>query len=140
VKIRVNDATLKQTCYNARFRAFVAVFPEAGVFYCHRERRRESVGVVKAHVQLDNNWLRVVRNGNCERRFAKGGYVTRLWDGDPNCMWKWKIKKQSPNFVIPDPLTSPGLHLNSSWTKLVYQVQQCADEESPRSPPDFFEK
>ena len=139
VKMRVHDATLKHPCHDARFRAVVAVLPEAGVFYCHRERRKECVGVANAHVQLDNNWLRVVRNGSRERRFAKGGYVSRLWDGDANCMWKWKINRRSPKLVIPDPLTSPGLHVDDSSTKTVYQVLQCADEESPRLPPDFFD-
>jgi hypothetical protein len=140
VKMRVSDASLKQPCHDARFRALVAVLPEAGVFYCHRERRKESVGVANAHVQLDNNWLRVVRNGSCEKRFAKGGYVTRLWGGDPDCMWKWKINRRSPKLVIPDTLTSSGLHWDGSWTKSVYQLQQCADEDSPRLPPDFFDK
>ena len=96
--------------------------------------------MAKAHVQLDNNWLCVVRNGSCESRFAKGGYVTHLWGGDPDCMWKWKINRRSPKLIIPDPLTSSGLHLDNYLTKSVYQVQQCADEESPRLPPDFFDK
>lgn len=42
--------------------------------------------------------------------------------------------------MIPDTLTSSGLHLDGSWTNSVNQVQQCADEESPRLPPDFFDK
>ena len=42
VKMRVNNATLKQLCHDAHFRAFVAVLPEAGVFYCHC-RKEEGV-------------------------------------------------------------------------------------------------
>jgi hypothetical protein len=87
VKMKVDDIALKDPEHDRCFRAFVAVLPEAGVFYCHRERRKEWVGVPNTHVPLDINWLRIVKNGHRNKRFATGGYVTRLWGGDPDCIW-----------------------------------------------------
>ncbi|KAI2491402.1 hypothetical protein MHU86_23157 [Fragilaria crotonensis] len=133
VKMRIDDISLKEPCHDHRFRALVAVLPEAGVFYCHRERRKVCVGVPNTHVPLDINWLRVVKNGKKERRFGKGGYVTRLWGGDPDCVWRWRIHRGSPKLVIPDRLTgnAVGITFDKSPPKSVYHVQQCADEDSP---------
>ena len=140
VKMRIDDISLKEPCHDHRFRALVAVLPEAGVFYCHRERRKVCVGVPNTHVPLDINWLRVVKNGKKERRFGKGGYVTRLWGGDPDCVWRWRIHRGSPKLVIPDRLTgnAVGITFDKSPPKSVYHVQQCADEDSPRLPPDYI--
>ena len=44
------------------YRACVVVIPEAGVFYCHRERRKESAGVQNSHIPMDINWLRLRYN------------------------------------------------------------------------------
>ncbi|KAI2493272.1 hypothetical protein MHU86_21269 [Fragilaria crotonensis] len=82
VKMKITDVGLKDLKHDTRFRALVAVLPEAGVFYCHRERRKEYVGVANTHVPMDINWLRIVKNGSRDSCFASGGYVKRLWDGD----------------------------------------------------------
>jgi hypothetical protein len=143
VKMKVNNVGLKDRKHDTRFRALVAVLPEAGVFYCHRERRKEYVGVANTHVPLDINWLRIVKNGSRDNRFATGGYVKRLWDGDPECVWKWKISRRSDAFAIPDQLTLPlSTRTNTvrSRLKTVHQVAQCADEDSPRLPPDYINK
>lgn len=138
VKMKVDDVALKDPEHDRCFRAFVAVLPEAGVFYCHRERRKEWVGVANTHVPLDINWLRIVKNGHRNNRFATGGYVTRLWGGDPDCIWKWKISRRSEVLAIPDQLSLPLCgNFDRGRLKSVHQVHQCADEDLPCLPPDF---
>ena len=142
VKMKITDVGLKDLKHDTRFRALVAVLPEAGVFYCHRERRKEYVGVANTHVPMDINWLRIVKNGSRDSCFASGGYVKRLWDGDAECVWKWKISCRSTAFAIPDKLTLPLVRWPNSdqhCLKTVHQVAQCADEDSPRLPPDFID-
>ncbi|KAI2493781.1 hypothetical protein MHU86_20744 [Fragilaria crotonensis] len=143
VKMHVDDDALLDPCHDARFRAMVVVLPEAGVFYCHRERRKACVGVLNSLVPLDMNWLRTLRNGTSLKRFAKNGYITHLWEGDGNCIWKWKVNRGSPAFNIPcsqfASLSSAVFRFNKCRNKTVYHVQQCADEDSPRLPPDFID-
>ncbi len=88
VKMKIDNETLKGGKHDTCFRAFIALLPEAGVYYYHRERRKEYVGVANAHVPVDMNWLRIVKNGSRNNRFPPGGYMKRLWDGNPECMWK----------------------------------------------------
>jgi len=142
VKMYVDDDALLDACHDGRFRAMVVALPEAGVFYCHRERRKACVGVLNSLVPLDMNWLRALRNGSSLKRFAKNGYITHLWEGDGDCIWKWKINRGSPAFNIPcslfSSLSSAVCRFNNCGTKTVYHLQQCADEDSPRLPPDFI--
>ena len=62
VKMCIADVSLKESCHDHHFRALVVVLPEAGVFYCHRERRKACVVVPNTHVPVDINWLWVVKN------------------------------------------------------------------------------
>ncbi len=138
VKMKIDNETLKGKKHDTCFRAFLALLPEAGVYFCHRERRKENVGVANAHVPMDINWLRIVKNGSCDNRFSTGGYVSRLWGGNPECIWKWKVSRRSDAFVIPDKLGKPLLPVfDRSRLKTVYEVHQRADEDAPRLPPDF---
>ena len=73
VKFQVGDAQLLDTKFDKRFRSLVVVVPEAAVYYCHRERRNESVGKCNRHIAMDTSWLRVIKNGNRCSRFALGG-------------------------------------------------------------------
>ena len=134
------DKSLTTEAHDRKFRAIVAVVPEAGVFYCHRERRKACVGVLNSLVPMDINWLRLAKNGCASKRFAANGYVTRLWGGDADCVWKWKIHRRSPALNIPAlphvPLSIRSLE--SSREIAVYHLRQCADEDSPRLPPDFI--
>ena len=41
------------------YRACMVMVPDAGVYYCHRERRMATAGVVASHVPMDINWLRL---------------------------------------------------------------------------------
>ncbi|KAI2497925.1 hypothetical protein MHU86_16581 [Fragilaria crotonensis] len=63
--------------------------------------------------------------------------------GDGNCIWKWKVNRGSPAFNIPcsqfASLSSAVFRFNKCRNKTVYHVQQCADEDSPRLPPDFID-
>jgi hypothetical protein len=143
VKMYVDDDALLDSCNDGRFRAMVVVLPEAGVFYCHRKRRKACVGVLNSLVPLDMNWLCALRNGSSLKRFAKNGYITHLWEGDSDCIWKWKINRGSPAFNIPcsllSSLSSAVCRFNNCGTKAVYHLQQCDDEDSPRLPPDFID-
>ena len=135
------DESLTTEAHNGKFRAIVVVVPEAGVFYCHRERRKVCVGVPNSLVPRDINWRRLPKNGCASKRFAANGYITRLWGGNADCVWKWKIHCQSPALNIPAALPRVPLSicsLESSRGIAVYHLRQCADEDSPRLPPDFI--
>lgn len=134
------DESLTMEAHDGKFRAIVVVVPEAGVFYCHRERRKACVGVPNSLVPMDINWLRFSKNSTSSIRFAANGYVSRLWGGDADCVWKWKIHRRSPALNIPAPPYVPLSirSLESSRGIAVYHLRQCADEDSPRLPPDFI--
>jgi hypothetical protein len=59
------------------YRACLVILPQAGVFYCHRERRSLLTGELNSHVPMDINWLRL-RHDSRENCFGKGSYVSRL--------------------------------------------------------------
>ena len=80
--MKICNEALKGGKHDTCFRAFIALLPEAGVYYCcHRERRKEYLGVANAHVPVNINWLRIVKNGSRDNRFSPGGYIKQLWDG-----------------------------------------------------------
>jgi hypothetical protein len=140
VKLRVQPEFLDAK-YDKRYRCLVVVLPEAGAYYCHREKRHESVGVPNTHIPMDMNWLRVVRNGSRNNRFAGGGYISRLWDGNADKIWKWRISRGSSNFVLNSVAMGPVARLlpfPSAMKKIMY-ARQCPDEEGPRLAPDHVE-
>jgi hypothetical protein len=55
VKMKIDNKTLRGGKHDTCFCAFIALLPEAGLYYCHRERRKEYVGVANAHVPTDIN-------------------------------------------------------------------------------------
>ena len=59
------------------YRTAIAYVPDAGIFYCARERRTKREGIVGSHIPLDASWLRLLRHG--PGWFAKGGYAKRLF-------------------------------------------------------------
>ena len=59
------------------YRTAIAYVPDAGIFYCARERRTKREGIVGSHIPLDAIWLRLLRHG--PGWFAKGGYAKRLF-------------------------------------------------------------
>ena len=140
VKMHVRDDALVESLYDQRFRAMIVVLPEAGVFYCHRERRQSCVGVKNTHVPMDINWLRTLRDGTSDRTFASNGYATRLWCADS--VWRWKISRGSSSLaIVPRGIpASPSVGVvpsfDDSRMKTVFHLEQCADEDAPRLPPD----
>ncbi|KAI2501506.1 hypothetical protein MHU86_12951 [Fragilaria crotonensis] len=135
LEIVMMDAVIARTVRIPRRRT------EAGVYYCHREKRHESVGVPNTHIPMDMNWLRIVRNGSRINRFAKGGYVSRLWDGNVDKIWKWRISRGSSNFLLDSDamgITSRLLPFPKAMKKVMY-ARQCPDEEGPRLAPDHVE-
>jgi hypothetical protein len=106
LKLRVLPEFLEAKYY-MQYRCLVVVLPEAGVYYCHREKRHGLVGILNIHMPMDMNWLLVVRDGSKNNHFARGGYVTRLWDGNADKIWKWRISRGCSNFVLNCDVLGP---------------------------------
>ena len=72
-----NGVLSGKKCTDEFYRTCLVIVPQAGVFYCHRERRSLLTGVLNSHVPMDINWLRIKRDsgGNC---FGEESYVSRL--------------------------------------------------------------
>jgi hypothetical protein len=137
-KYRVDREELLDAKFDSQFRAFVVVVPDAATYYCHRDRRNDSVGVANALIPMDTSWLQVVKNGDSERRFAVGGYVSRLWDGQS--FWKFKVSRGESNFELKPAPKDPAMGLSWHATLPTLQVLlafQCPDELGPCLPPDF---
>ena len=127
--------------YDPMFRAFVVVVPDGATYYCHRERRRACIGVTNALIPMDTSWLRAKRNGTATDRFALGGYISRLWDGQP--FWKFKISRGVSNFKLRPIPGKAGASIDTlSWDPnrrlKVLSVYQVADEIGPALPPDHI--
>jgi hypothetical protein len=139
-KYRVDREELLDAKFDSQFRAFVVVVPDGATYYCHRDRRNDSIGVPNALIPMDTSWLRVVKNGDSERRFAAGGYVSRLWDGQS--FWKFKVSRGESNFELNPHPKVPAMGLSWHATLPTLQVLlafQCPDERGPCLPPDFVD-
>ncbi|KAI2501614.1 hypothetical protein MHU86_12812 [Fragilaria crotonensis] len=140
VKFRAERAEYLDAEFDWRFRAFLAVVPDGATYYCHRDRRNRSIGKANEVIPMDTSWLRVVKNVDRDSsRFADGGYVSRLWDGQP--FWKFKISRGEANFQL-NPIPEEPV-MNLSWngtlpTLRVMSAYQCPDELGPCLPPDFI--
>jgi hypothetical protein len=85
---------------------------------------------------MDTSWLRIVKNGDRDSQFADGGYVSRLWDGQP--FWKFKISRGEPNFQLNPNPEEPVMNLSWNETPPTLRVMlayQCPDELGPCLPP-----
>jgi len=75
---------------------------------------------------MDINWLCLLRLATSEKRFSKNSYITCLWGGSPDCMWKWKISAgASTAFNIPAAVASLPLTircLQGSRQKTVFHL------------------
>ena len=79
------------------YRACIVLLPQAGVFYCHRERRSRSTGVLNSHVPMDDS------HGNF---FGDGSYVSHLANANKCSIWKWTIRRSATNLLpIPNAIT-----------------------------------
>ncbi len=126
--------------FDPMFRAFVVVVPDGATYYCHRERRRACIGVVNSHIPMDTSWLRVKRNGNSGDVFARGSYISRLWEGQP--FWKFKICRGKSNFELRPIPEKPidRLFWDDKLPSLkVMSVYQAADQVGPALPPDVID-
>ena len=125
--------------FDPMFRALIVVVPDGATYYCHRERRHACVGTVNAMIPMDTSWLRAKRNGNCDDQFARGSYISRLWDGQP--IWKFKICRGESNFQLR-PIPEKAIDCLSWESKFpslkVLSAYQAADEVGPALPPDFI--
>ena len=126
--------------FDCQFRAFVTVVPDGATYYCHRERRRACIGVEKALIPMDTSWLRLKRNGDCNNRFALGGYIYRLWDDQP--FWKFQICRGESNFQLRPIPKEPidRLSWNSQMPTLkVMSAYHVPDEVGTGLPPDCID-
>ena len=125
--------------FDPMFRAFVVVVPDGATYYCHQERRHACVGTVNALIPMETSWLHAKRNGNCDDRFARGSYISQLWDGQH--IWKFKICRGESNFQLR-PIPEKAINCLSWESKLpslkVLSAYQAADEVGPALPPDFI--
>ena len=139
--IAVRDGNALDGCPSAKsngdefYRACIVILPQAGVFYCHRERRSLLTGVLNSHVPMDINWLRLRRDSpdNC---FGNGSFVSRLANAKKCSIWKWSIRRSATNF-LPFPDAIPGLRPRS-LVRVVHRTRQLMDEEGPGLPPDYI--
>jgi hypothetical protein len=139
--IAVRDGNAFNYCPSANndsdefYRACIVILPQAGVFYCHRERRSLLTGLLNSHVPMDINWLRLRRDSpnNC---FGNGSYVSRLVNAKKCSIWKWSIRRSATN-LLPFPHAIPGLRPRS-LVRVVHRTRQLADEEGPGLPPDYI--
>jgi hypothetical protein len=117
------------------YRACIVLLPQAGVFYCHRERRSILTGVVNSYVPMDINWLQLQHDshGNC---FGNGSYVSRLANASKCSIWKWSIRRSATN-LLPFPNAIMGLAPRSTM-RYIHSTRQLTDEEGPALPPDFI--
>ncbi len=144
-----SDKNWKQNCLGLlpvktpvddSFRACIVLIPNAGVFYCHRERRKETAGVTNSYIPMDINWLRLCCNSKStsvlNNWFSEGSYVLRIADGDC-CVWKWSVQRSESNLLPANcgivGLT-PGLR-----DKCIHKMYQLTDEDSPALSPDFVD-
>ena len=111
----------------------LVILPQAGVFYCHRERRSLLTGVLNSHVPMDINWLRLQHDccGNC---FGKGSYVSRLANARKCSIWKWSIRRSRTN-MLPFHDAVMGVQPRSRL-RSVHCTEQLTDDEGPALPPD----
>ena len=72
VKYRVKGEELLDAQFDSWYRAFVVVIPDGATYYCHRDRRNDSIGVPNALIPMDTSWLRVVKNGDCNWKCGCG--------------------------------------------------------------------
>jgi hypothetical protein len=121
------------------YRACVVILPEAGVYFCHRERRKESAGLVGTHIPMDINWLRLNQHSTTTpgNWFSGGSYVLRMSTDSRPKAWKWSIRRSAVNFQ------PPGFQIRSlpprEFPSFVYHARQCTDEDGPCLPPDFID-
>ena len=120
------------------FRACVVLIPDAGVFYCHRERRKQMAGVLNSHIPMDINWLRLRcdSKSTVDNWFSKGSYVSRIAGGDC-CVWKWSVSRSELNLLPPN---CGIVGMTSRLTeKSIHKTYQLTDEEGPALPPDYVD-
>ncbi len=114
--------------------ACIVFLPQAGVFYCHREQRSQSTGVLNSHVPMDINWLRLQHDskGNF---FGDGSYVSHLANANKCFIWKWTIRRSVTN-LLPIPNAITGV-MPRSLMRSIHSTTQLTDEEGPGRPPDY---
>ncbi len=116
-------------------RACVVMVLDTGVYYCHRERKMATAGVVSSHVPMDLYWLRLRQHSTSivNNWFNPGAYVWRMSDGDCN-VWKWGIRRSATN-MLPPGCVIPSLR-ERTLPRAEHTTYQCTDEEGPCLAPD----
>lgn len=143
------DAPVKVAAYSAEelqdspendniFRSVIAYIPDAGIFYCIRQRRTKTEGVEGTLIPLDASWLRFRRHG--PRWFARGSYVRSLF---PRNKFMEDITHDDtgtdcPLSIFRVRIDGQGTASGTHTRVRVLQMLQCPDFLGPRLPPDFM--
>ena len=109
------------------FRTCLAFIPNAGIFYCARDRLHPDVGANKSLISLPMSWLRLQRHHHLDGTpfytFGKDSYVKRLFYDDRKLISVWRIGFKG---------------LQHDERRLIYRAEQCQDSNGPKLPPDVF--
>ncbi|KAI2499759.1 hypothetical protein MHU86_14702 [Fragilaria crotonensis] len=110
-----------------KFRTCLAFIPDAGIFYCARERHHPDSGVDNTLIPLDMSWLRLHHchdcNGSGVYTFGDG-YVKKLFMDDGQLVSIWRIGLRST--------------CHNGHARKTYRAQQCSDRMGPKMAPDVF--
>jgi hypothetical protein len=109
------------------FRTCLAFIPNAGIFYCARDRVHPDVGADKSLIPLPMSWLRLQRcynpDGTPYYTFGDDSYVKGLFQDDGKLISVWKLG---------------FLGLQPDDRRLIYRAGHCLDSNGPKMPPDVF--
>ena len=127
------------------YRAVILFLPQCGVFYCHRERRREDAGVTGTLIANDMSWLRLQRNDDTMSytfgtdSFVKGFYKESWGERvsyGPSHFWKFRYLIK--NHRVSAWRISTGRTGVSQQNRVIYRAIQCHNADGPMSPTDFI--
>ncbi|KAI2508886.1 hypothetical protein MHU86_5496 [Fragilaria crotonensis] len=110
-----------------KFRTCLAFIPDAGIFYCARERHHPDSGVDNTLIPLDMSWLRLHHRHHCDGSGLYNfgdGYVKRLFMDDGQLVSIWRIGLRST--------------CHNGHARKIYHAHQCSDRMGPKMAPDVF--
>ena len=128
--------------FDYKFRTAILFLPQAGVFYCARERRKADVGIENSFIPIDMSWLRMERHvtpptsaldehSEVYYTFGKDGYVksfssSKITPGFPDgdFVSAWRISKDRIG--------------ERRRKRVIYRANQCHDKDGPMMAPDVF--
>jgi len=130
--------------FDHMFRTAILFLPQAGVFYCARERRKADAGVPNSYIPLDMSWLRMERKQTFRPRSgysheARFSYTFGA-DGYVKC---FSSSKSTPGYPDFDFVSAWRISLDRTIERrakrTIYRVNQCLDADGPMLAPNVFD-